>query len=199
MAKSTTAKPIVFSNTTVFAREASSVANLTSNGDFFIDYDVGLVIVRDSVGAGAAMPNGGVVGTMSYFHYDAAAAVVGSYAAATGDLEPGDYVTCDLNSNYVPARKFLATDVEFAGLGGGVAADADLAAMASAVAAREDTIIGQVLDDEIFPKDYLERVRTAYKTLGTMDQLPGSATGGLPAMVTYAGAANKVIHIRLLK
>jgi hypothetical protein len=80
-------------------------------------------------------------------------------------------------------------------------------------------IMGQVLGFETYPKDYLEYVRTAYDPAirtdasggmanaaltgastgaGQLDQMPGSATGGMSDLVTYAGAANLVAIVNLI-
>ena len=68
-------------------------------------------------------------------------------------------------------------------------------------------IVGQVIGEEIYPKDYLERVRTAFegatpKTAapylqGNL-QTPGSATGGRTDQLTYAGAAEKMLIVNLI-
>jgi hypothetical protein len=62
-------------------------------------------------------------------------------------------------------------------------------------------IIGQVLKvDTTFPKDYLDRVRTAYSGLGVLDKMPGSASAGLPDNISYAGgtALKGVVRINLI-
>lgn len=62
-------------------------------------------------------------------------------------------------------------------------------------------VIGQVWKiDADFPKDYLDRVRTAYQGLGTLDQMPGSANAGLPDNIAYAGgtAVKGVVRINLI-
>lgn len=62
-------------------------------------------------------------------------------------------------------------------------------------------IIGQVWKvDTNFPKDYLDRVRTAYQGLGDLDKMPGSANAGLPDNISYAGgdAAKGVVRINLI-
>ncbi len=62
-------------------------------------------------------------------------------------------------------------------------------------------IIGQAwVIDSAFPKDYLDRVRTAYQGLGTLDQMPGSANAGLPDNIAYAGgtAVKGVVRINLI-
>ena len=67
------------------------------------------------------------------------------------------------------------------------------------VVTRNQEIIGQVLDSDLHPKDFLERVRTLWPNLGTLDQMPGSASAGLPAALTYSGGSNKMIRILLLR
>ena len=62
-------------------------------------------------------------------------------------------------------------------------------------------IIGQAWAiDSDFPKDYLDRVRTAYQGLGTLDEMPGSASSGLPDNIAYAGgsAVKGVVRINLI-
>jgi hypothetical protein len=62
-------------------------------------------------------------------------------------------------------------------------------------------IIGQAWKiDTAFPKDYLDRVRTAYKGLGDLDKMPGSANEGMPDNISYAGgdAASGVVRINLI-
>jgi len=62
-------------------------------------------------------------------------------------------------------------------------------------------IIGQAWKiDTAFPKDYLDRVRTAYSGLGDLDKMPGSASGGLPDNVSFAGgtALKGVVRINLI-
>jgi len=74
-------------------------------------------------------------------------------------------------------------------------------------------IMLQIIKFETWPKDYLEYVRTAWDPalntdasgsmanatansssvgVGQLDQMPGSATGGMSDLITYAGAANLV-------
>jgi len=90
---------------------------------------------------------------------------------ASLDLAPGDFLTYDEDSDMVA--------------GGSSCMD----------------IVGQAWKiDTSFPKDYLDRVRTAYKGLGDLDKMPGSANAGLPDNVSYAGgtAAKGVVRINLI-
>ncbi len=51
-----------------------------------------------------------------------------------------------------------------------------------------DEVIGQVWKiDTSYPKDYLDRVRTAYEGMGDLDKMPGTANLGLPDQISYSG------------
>lgn len=178
---------------TGFTRERTTLAEITQAGDYFIDYDVGVILIFETDGNAAAV----ATGTATFYHYDSAPASVSTYACAVGDLKPGDFVRADANSNYVKWDVFVAGDVTT--VSDGNPTDAELATMMNQVMNAQAEIIGQVLDSDIYPKDYLERVRTAYSQLDTVDQMPGSASGGLPSQITYAGASNKMIRILLLR
>jgi len=191
LAKNTTLTPIVLP--TGFTREVDSIANIVAAGDYFIDYEVGVILIYEADGNAAAV----ATGTATFYHYDSSPASVGTYLCATGDLAPGDFVRVDANSNFVKAKVFAAGDI--ATSADGDPSDAELAVMLNQVMNAQGEIVGQVLDSELHPKDFVERVRTAYPSLGTLDQMPGSASAGLPALLTYAGGANKVIRILLLK
>ena len=114
----------------------------------------------------------------------------------TFDLRPGDFVRADANSNYVAAEVFAA-GTRIAD-GTGLVTEAEMAIVMNEVTAQHSEIVGQVLELETHPRDLLERVRTAYATLGTLDQMPGSATLGRPAALTYAAGADRMVRIRLL-
>lgn len=90
------------------------------------------------------------------------------------DLEPGAMLKCDMDSDMVP---WLEASDDWS------------------------EVIGQAWAiDTNYPKDYLERVRTAYQGLGTLDKMPGSANVGLPDNMSYAGAttAMGVVRINLI-
>lgn len=200
LSKSTPLTPVTLPAGFILERETlAEVVASSTLGDYWIDYDVGLIVVNDGGAGGAAVPVSLQTGVATFFAYDSIPTTVSSFACALGALTPGAFLVSDANSNFVEARSFGALDVEFAGFGVGVATDAQLAAMVQAGADRSDAIIGQVLDSELFPKDYLDRVRTAYPDLGTMDQMPGTASGGLRDQLTYAGGSNKMVRILLLK
>lgn len=177
VATNTPRTPIAFTSTDagLFTNQVSTLALVVSSGDWFIDQITGIVSVYATITPTV---------NISYYRYDAAPAAVSVFASAVGDLHPGDFVKCDLNSNFVVA----ASNVNF------------------------QDVIGQVLErDAGFPKDGLERVRTAFNpainttgtgalpgTAGQLDQMPGTATGGMPAQISYSGAADTIVRINLV-
>jgi len=112
-------------------------------------------------------------------------------ASWRGAAKPGDYVVVDVNSCFVAYAPGAIGDTS----GGDESANV-LAAIDSTL-----DIVGQVyLVDSNFPKQFLDKVKTAYddrlhgpimdgKTgeLRTLDRMPGSATDGMPHNIFYAG------------
>lgn len=187
VAKNTMRTPITFANGTLtdaatrFVVEKDSAADVLAAGDWHIDLATGVV----SVWASGAL-GGGNLYAVTYSHYAAAptGSNVSKFACALGDLKPGDFVKCNADSNFVKADPASENFAD---------------------------IIGQVLEvEDVFAKDALDKVRTAYDSIGTdaagslpgyagqMDQMPGSATGGVSDKVHYAGAANLVVRVNLI-
>lgn len=176
--------------------EKDSIAELANAGDYFVDYEVGVILFFETDGDAAPT----VTGTLRYYSYESSPASVSTFACAIGEINPGDFVTVDANSNFVKATLPSETTFHDASVTEGASfAHSDMAEMTAIILNAQRAIIGQVLDAEEHPKDYLDRVRTAYATLGTSDQMPGSASGGLRDQLTYAGASNQTIRILLLK
>jgi len=115
----------------------------------------------------------------------------GGIATWRGTAKPGDLVTFDADSNFVTYTPGTITDTS---------ATDQSAAIAAEISATLD-ILGQVtLVDANFPKQFLDRVKTAYDsrlTGGmvdgqtglpiTLDKQPGSATDGMPHNIYLAG------------
>jgi hypothetical protein len=107
----------------------------------------------------------------------AAAAFTGIAAAiyTTGvPFYPGDFLKADMNSNFAKADP--TSDSFF-------------------------DIVGQILAvDTDWPKDHLDRVRTAYPQLDVLNRAPGSATGGLPDAIYFANgsAAEGMVRVNLI-
>lgn len=183
----------------VLLNEVGSVAAVNAAGDFFVDTVAGVIFVYSSNGTDLPSAISGAAGsiTTQYYHYATAAGTYGAFACvltSSTELKPGDFLECGAGSNFVRANP---------------------AAGSSNCA----NLMAQVIGFEQFPKDGLERVRTAYNpalqtnasgamsnaTLsgastgaGQLDQMPGSATGGMPASVSYSGAADTVVILNLI-
>jgi hypothetical protein len=195
LAQNTVLSPIVLP--TGFTREVASIGEIAQAGDYFIDLDVGMILIFETDGNAAAVASG----TVTFYHYESLPSTVSTYACALGDLKPGDLVRADADSNFVKAQVIIDTDVEVVTSEDPETSltSVELAGLLNLCSKRQDEIIGQVLDSDLHPKDYMDRVRTAWPQLGTLDQMPGSASAGLPAQLTYAGGSNKMIRILLLK
>ena len=184
MAANTLRSPFTFSEgagapgdvATKFSVQKLTAAAVLASGDWHVDLTTGIITVWSSGAIGATDYE------LVYSHYASAPTSVSKFASAVGNLKAGDFLLCDANSNF-------------------------------AVATTEDfkDIMGQVLEVEnVLDKDALSRVRTAYSSLSTdasgslpayagqMDQMPGSATGGVSDKVHYAGAANLVVRVNLI-
>ena len=180
LAKNTVRTELKFSGAPAsnFVVEKASAADIASAGDWHINLDTGVVTVFAT-----STINGASDLQYSYFHYGAAVTGGSVFAAASGNLKAGDFVVCDAESNLIAA-----------------AGGDDFKA-----------IVGQILEVESAEKDALGMVKTAYNPpigteasgsspgyAGQMDQMPGSATGGVSDKVHYAGAADLVVRINLV-
>lgn len=197
VAANTVRTPIEFSggsSSTLFVTQVDSASDISGAGEWHVDLETGVVSVY------SASSVTGV--SVSYSHYASAPASVSAFASAVGDLNPGDLVTFDANSNLRVANA--------ANLYIGATNSSD---QSDEIARSHGLIVGQVLDrDDSHPRDYLDRVRTAYNPaigtdatgakpayLGQLDQMSGSANGGMPQNIHYAGAANTVVRVNLTR
>lgn len=184
VARNTLRTPITFSEgagapgdvAAKFTVEKSSADAVVTAGDWHIDLATGVITVYSTGAIGATDYE------VVYSHYASAPLSVSRFASAVGNLKAGDFVMCDANSNYQ-----VATTEDF------------------------KDIVGQVIEvEDVWGKDALDKVRTAYPSLGTdasgglpgyagqLDQMPGSANGGVSDKVHFAGAANLVARINLV-
>jgi len=159
-----------------FANQVSTLAAVANQGDWFINTTTGVIscYTTSPVVTGVSA---------TYYHYNGVPTTVSSFVCATGNIQGGEFLICDSNSNFTVA------------------------------AGTEDfkDILGQVLGFVQYPRDALNRVRTAYSpaiqtsgagalpgSLGQMDQMAGSANGGVSTAVNYAGAADYEVVINLI-
>lgn len=179
---------------TILVNEVGSVSAVNAAGDYFVDYEAGVIFIYSTDGATFPTALSGASGTVSiaYYYNDGAASVVSKFASVVGDVNPGDFLKCDANSNFVVG-----------------APGSDAAAV----------LIGQVLAFFTEPRSGLDKVRTAYNpalntnssgsmangslgsasvNLGQMDKMAGSATGGVSGLVNYAGGADRLVIVNLI-
>jgi hypothetical protein len=196
VAKNTQRTLITWSNgtetdsATRFVVEKDAATDVVAAGDWHIALTTGVVTVYAT---GTISGNYGV----TYSHYASAptGSNVSKFASALGDLSAGNFLKCNADSNYIVADP-VGTNRGTANFEGGD---------------QFDQIVGQVLEvEDQAGKDALDRVRTAYASIGTdasgglpayagqLDQMPGSATGGVSDKIHYAGAANLVVRVNLI-
>jgi hypothetical protein len=203
VASNETLTPFAFTGAlaNVCTNEVSSISDISSAGDFMMDHDVGMLLVFETDGNAAAAASG----TFTYFSYASAPASVSTFASAIGQLRPGDFVRTDTNSNFVKSQAldFATSDTVISNAGGGLGSASEAAAFANAIVDRAlkscHEVVGQVLEIREHPQSSLDKVRTAYTDLRTVDKMPGSATDGLPSALTYASGSNKMVRIAILR
>jgi hypothetical protein len=195
-ANTTLRTPIAFANGTAtdvatrFVNQVDTVAEVLSAGDWHINLTSGVITVHSTT----TLASGNY--TCSYYNYASAASTVSVFASVLGNPQPGDFLKCDSNSNWVVATPHVfGTSYT-----GGAAHNFD----------DFSHIMGQVLGVHTYPNSLLDRVRTAYPSLGTsgtgalpgsdgqMDQMPGSANGGVPSSIHYSGAANLAAVVNMV-
>lgn len=203
VATNTVRTPIVFADSSLtgasthFVNQVSTASAVTALGDWHIDYTTGVVKCYY-----AADPTSGKF-LVTYSDYASAptGSNVSKFACALGDLVPGDFVKCNVDSNFVKATPLpvygTVLDTE----------EADLTWNYDDFS----VILGQVVQVTTGPTNLLDRVQSfptstlntsgagAYPgTAGQLDQMPGTATGGADVKVHYAGAADKMVAINLI-
>jgi hypothetical protein len=211
--------PITTSTDSCLVRQVDSISAISGAGDFFVDYEVGAIFLYEA--GGNAIPSPWVAGTttISYYHYGSAVSSgtrVSSYVCATGNLEYGDFLTYDVNSNFIKATLDISAAEGYSDSSTGalysVDPEYDTQATNSVVSIQlekaimgyNEGIIGQVIGTTIYgsgqyENDYLGSVKTAFEgqTAANM-QTPGSATGGRTDQLTYANGAERMLVINLI-
>jgi len=191
VAKNTARTTLACSDATILVNERTSMGAITAAGDYWVDYDVGVLFVYSW--GGTSMPIAGGT-TLTYYHYGTVPANLSQFGcilAGTTVILPGDLLQTTTGSNWAYLLPASATPAN---------------------------CMGQVLAIVSEPKGYLEYVRTAYTALNTdssgtmanqtlgsatanlgqMDQMPGSANQGYSTLVSYAGAANQFAIVNLI-
>ena len=222
VAKITTNSPITVATAGAGAltTEKTSIAAVTAAGDFYVDYEAGVLFLYES--GGNAIPVGwAATDTITYYHYEsgvaAGAARVSSYFCATGDIKVGDFVTYNADSNLVKAVLDIGTAEGYTAGGSAYSADPDYGAgtdaeislqLEQAVMNYQNGVVGQVIGEVTFPRDYLDRVRTSFEAgvspnlytgmTNAIMQTPGSATGGRTDQLTYTNSSNRLLIVNVI-
>lgn len=211
VAHNTTETPISSDATGGLVTEKSAISQVSAAGDWYFDYEVGVLFLYEEDGDAIPSPFT-VSSTLTYYHYESAVAAgassVSSYFCATGDIKMGDFLTYNADSNLIPATLDIGTAEGYDSGGTAYSADptydgGDDAAVSlqleQAVSNYQNGIIGQVLNTITFPRDYLDRVRTAFNGHSDVTyRAPGSATGGRSDQLTYTNSAEKLIIVNLI-
>jgi hypothetical protein len=193
--------------------EKSTPAMIKKVGDYYVDRDLGIVFLHEASTTGTdGTDSYTIVANTDYaFRLVAANAAgafnIGPFAAVVGAVKPGDYLTYDLASNFIPyvARpdetKVVATD-------GANAADANDDATVDATAYvdpttyhRPEDIVGKCYTLDRSPKADLAAVKTFhdYDGVSLADRTPGSANDGHPAEIhqSFGGQFAAIVRVLL--
>jgi hypothetical protein len=209
VAKITANTPITDSNSTLASKtEVTSIAAVAAGGSgyFYIDYEGGVLFLYES--GGNAVPTGFVDGvtTIAYYQYETAATGTGNISQVIGDVQVGDFVTFDSNSNYVRWNPVIST-ASGAATGVAYSVDPDYGAGVDATISTQlenfvlgaiGRRIGQVVAVWDWPRSGIEKVMTQYQTLTAFEQMPGTATSGMTDAQVQSGAANQTAIINFI-
>jgi len=201
--------PITHSNSQLLNKVAG-VSSIAAAGDFFVDYDLGILFLYEA--GGDAIPTGWTVSdTITYYNYEDAAgsAQITTYMSATGNIDYGDMLTYDENSNLIKAELDIANAEGYDAAGAPFDTDpeydseADNTVISGQLEQAIDNhvfgVVGQVIGTNSYPKGSLDKVKTAFSGYSAANmRTPGSATGGRTDQLTYAGAAEKMAIVNLI-
>lgn len=150
----------------VLTRQKTSISSVSTEGDWYLDADVGVIIIHEDTWA--TLVAGSTTATLSYYFYaqPSSATDVASahrYIHFDGLAVPGDDLGVDKQSNFV--KKNASSDV----LDGAVS-------------------LGKVLYCLSEPRTLLDKVKTAYNlsNMSASSKMPGTATAGYSDMVTLS-------------
>lgn len=188
-------------------KKVGSISSISAAGDYFVDYEVGCLFLYEAGGNAIPSPFS-TSATLGYYHYNAVPASVTTYACAVGNLEYGDFVTVDADSNFVKATLDISAAEGKDGSGNIYSADPDYSSASDAAISLQleqafagylGGIVGQVIGTIEYPRDNLDRVRTPFASgLNATYKAPGSATGGRSDQLTYAHGADRMVLINII-
>lgn len=166
VAANTDRTPITCDVSGVLTTEKSALSLITKEGDFFVDADVGVILVHADTYATLVSATSDP--TFSYFFYEEAGSVTDvatahRYVHFDGLAVPGDKLGVDKQSNFVKSNS--TSDV----LNG-------------------EAVLGCVLSIETQPRTLLNKVKSAYNlsNMSASGKMPGTATKGFTDMITLS-------------
>jgi hypothetical protein len=161
---------------TVLKNEVTSIDDLTRAGDFYLDRTLGILFMY--VSGGAVVPAELVGASITFPVYSSHTDALSALGCVVGAIKPGDLLTYDKLSNWVPSTFASGTAVQ--------AYDA------------ATEVCGQALTFARYPDENLLMVQTFWEDLGTglKDRMPGSATRGFNDNQTYALGGRFMIKVR---
>ena len=177
-AKPTDRTPLAEASSWALTRQKTSIEDVKALGDYFVDHEVGLVILYAQNGAYGLTPSDLIKASANdiTFFAKAGASQAHRHIHIEGPVRPGDKLGYDIESNFVVSGS--TNDAS----GGGV-------------------ILGKVLEIASLPKGLLDRVTTAFtgSSFDATAQMPGSATKGYSDMITLSGesVADEIATINL--
>jgi hypothetical protein len=180
--------------------EKSIPAAVKAVGDYFVDRDLGLLFVEGT------FPATGNTAIGFRLAADAEAYTGNVFAAVGKAVKPGDYLTYDRFSNFVP---YIARpdETEVVATDGASTADANDDAVVSATAYvspllyhRPEDIVGKCYTLDRSPKADLAAVKTFhdYDGVSLADRTPGSANDGHPAEIHQSLGGQFAAIVRVL-
>lgn len=209
-----TAESPIIPSVSGLTKQLSSIGAISAAGDYFIDYEAGVLFLYEADGDAIPSP-WSTAATITYYQYEDAVAYTSTrnttYMCATGNLDFGDFLTYDENSNLVQAVLDIGTAEGYSDASSGALYSADpeydsetsndviSLQLEQAISNHVLGIVGQIIGVNEYPRGGLEYVRTAYEgqTAANM-RTPGTATGGRTDNLTYASAAEKMIIVNLI-
>jgi len=145
------------------------IQDIGALGDYFFDAEVGILIVHTGFVIASAVGD-----LVDFYVYNSATSQGHQHIYCVGDVQPGDYLTFDSESNFTKLSLSAST--------------------------LQSEICGRVLEIQSFPKSLMERVTTAWQgsSFDASMRMPGSATEGLPDNLTLAGQNSEIVGNRMV-
>jgi hypothetical protein len=166
--------------TGVLTNEKTSIAGISSEGDWYLDAEVGLIFTHSSTYATLVAANSDP--TFSYYYYDDAntGTTTERYIFFDGEGTPGDDISYDEKSNFVV-----------------------MASTGDALGGSNTRSLGRIHRIQVEPRGYLDKVKTAFN-LSNMDakgKTAGSATSGYSSLIHLAAdiedVADRVVVVTI--